>query len=80
MTVCDIVDQFTHKNFDLIVYDLDTGYELYSGPASAVFSNDVGTYTVVSIEPPEAPREVILNVNSSDNESYEFIIDELEEI
>ena len=68
MSVWDIVQQFTDDDFILIVYDLATDTELYNGPASDVYDDPVGSAQVISMEPPRRELEVVLNVDSSDDE------------
>ena len=63
MTVCEIINQFTHTNFTLIVLDASTDYEYYNGLAEDVCEDPVGIFQVVAMEPPERAGEVILYVD-----------------
>lgn len=63
MTICDIVNQFTHLNFNLIVRDLVTNEEYYNGSATAVCYDPVGDFPVVAMEPPRKAGEVILYID-----------------
>lgn len=63
MTVWDIVNQFTHLDFTLIVLDVVTDYEYYNGPASEVDDDAVGGVPVVAMEPPLKAGEVILYID-----------------
>jgi hypothetical protein len=79
MSVRDIVDQFTNRDFTLIV--VDSGYyaELYNGSASEVYDDPVGLYPVVAIEPPERAKEVVLFVDVDeylDIDSYELFAED----
>ena len=65
MTVWDIIEQFTDDGFTLIVYDIDSGEELYNGPAHDVYFEDAAGLEVVSIDPPEHAWEITLNVDLS---------------
>ena len=80
MRVEDIVKQFTHMNFTLIVED--TGYygELYNGPAREVFDDPACGYLVIAMEPPRRANEVILYVDVDEKlgiDSYELFADDL---
>lgn len=68
MTVWEIIQQFTHMDFTLIVLDVATDYEYYSGPAEDVDTDPAGGFLVAAMEPPLRANEVILYV---DVESYE---------
>ena len=63
MTVCDIVNQFTHTNFTLIVIDVGTDDVWYEGPASDVCDDAVAAQRVVAMEPPVKAGEVILYID-----------------
>ena len=67
MTVSEIIEQFTDDGFTLIIYDLTSEREIYNGPASEVYLEDVGDLEVMSIDPPEKAWEITLNVESEDN-------------
>lgn len=66
MTICDIVNQFTHLNFNLIVRDLVTNEEYYNGSVAAVCYDPVGDFPVAAMEPPRKAGEVILYIDIDD--------------
>lgn len=68
MTVNDIVDQFTHDDFTLIIYDLATEEEIYNGPAGEVYFDPIGDLEVVSMDPPDRAWVVTLNVETTDDD------------
>lgn len=72
MTVWDIVQQFTDDDFTLVVFDLATETELYNGPAYDVYDDVAGSHLVVSMDPPRQALEVVLNVDTSDEDEFEI--------
>lgn len=79
MTVCDIINQFTHTDFTLVVLDVATDYEYYNGRADEVCDDPVGGFPVVAIEPPIHAGEVILYIDLdgyADIDYVELAIDE----
>lgn len=71
MSVSDIVEQFTDDGFTLIVYDMKSETEIYHGPASEVYYEDIGDLEVMSIDPPEKAWEITLNVEMTDDNFYD---------
>ena len=74
MTVLDIIRQFTHTNFTLIVLDVVDAAEYYNGAANEVEDDPSANFYVVAMEPPVRANEVILYVDTdnfldSDEES-----------
>ena len=67
MTVCEMINLFTHTNFTLIVLDAGTDYEYFNGLAEDVCDDPVSDLLVVAIEPPMRENEVIVYI---DMDSY----------
>ena len=81
MTVWDIVQQFTHMHFNLIVLDVESDEEYYDGIAQYVEDDPAGNFLVAAMEPPLHANEVILYVDIDavlDSDAADIVIEDRE--
>ncbi len=78
MSVYDFIYLLVDDRCNLIIYDLTTQKEIFSGAAFAAADETVAELEIVSIDPPERTWSFTINVETGDDQEEYEIVEDLE--